>query len=106
MEFHWSHDHYANGKWISIAAGTGANVFGNTVTNISVGAAASTLNATVDGILVSGGTSINVFKNKIHGITTEHGNATIVSGIVCFGLALPITISTIDRNLTRPAPLD
>ncbi|OYU85567.1 MAG: hypothetical protein CFE24_01300 [Flavobacterium sp. BFFFF2] len=59
-----------------------ANLFGNTITNISVGAATSTGSPIVDGILISGGTSINVYKNKIYGISTAAtGTTTAVNGI-------------------------
>ena len=77
---------------------------GNTITNISVGAAGSTSNAVVDGILISGGTSINVFKNKIHGITTGAlGVSTIVSGIRLAAGTSNTIYNNLIGNLTAPS---
>ncbi|MBK9730315.1 MAG: hypothetical protein IPO83_03335 [Chitinophagaceae bacterium] len=55
---------------IALSAGTLANIFNNTITNISIGAATSSASPVIDGILISGGSGINVFKNRIHGLST------------------------------------
>lgn len=67
---------------ISVSAGTGNNIYNNTIKDISIGASTSSGSPAIDGIIISGGTSTNVYKNKIYGITTAAtGALTVVNGI-------------------------
>ncbi|MCW3083229.1 MAG: hypothetical protein JWP12_595 [Bacteroidetes bacterium] len=89
---------------IGINTGTGNIISNNVIANISVGAAASTATPTVDGILVSGGTSTNVFKNKIYGITTAAtGTTTVVNGIRLSGGTTNTVYNNFIGGLTAPA---
>ncbi|HLO54419.1 MAG TPA: hypothetical protein VK169_09030 [Saprospiraceae bacterium] len=89
---------------ISLSAGTGNNINDNVITTISVGAATSSGSPTIDGILISGGTSVNVFKNKIYGITTAAtGISTIVNGIRISGGTTNNVYNNLIGNLTATA---
>lgn len=92
---------------IALSGGTLANVFGNSITNISVGAAGSSGSPIVDGVLISGGAGVNVFKNKVYGITTAAtGGTAVVSGIRISGggVTNPNSIyNNLIGNLTAPA---
>jgi hypothetical protein len=89
---------------IHLTVGTGNNIYNNTISNISAGAANSTGNPIVDGIIINGGISTNIFKNKIFGLTTAATGATTnVNGI----RLVAGTTNTIHNNfisgLTAPA---
>ncbi len=95
---------------ITVSGGSGANIFNNTVTNVSVGAATSTANALVDGIVIGSiygigaAESINVYKNKIYGITTAAtGTTTVVNGIRVTGGTAITVYNNIIGDLTAPA---
>ncbi|MCX6278712.1 MAG: hypothetical protein NT004_11510, partial [Bacteroidetes bacterium] len=81
---------------ITLASGTTANVFSNTITNLTAGAATSSGSPVVSGIIVSAGTSANVYKNKIYGLATlATGATTLVNGILLSGG----TTNTVYNNL-------
>lgn len=89
---------------IAVSSNSGANLFSNSITNISVGGAGSTASPVVDGILISGGTSINVFKNKIYGITTAAtGTSTTVNGIRLSAGTTNNIFNNLIGDLTAPA---
>ena len=91
---------------IALSVGTGNNVKNNIINNITVGAATSTANAIVDGILISGGATTNVFKNKIYGIVSNCTGVTgIVNGIrISGGATVGDTIyNNLIGNLSAPA---
>lgn len=90
---------------ITATGGSGtAAIFGNTISNITVGAATSTANSVIDGILIGGVTAINVYKNKIFGISTNSsGTSGVVNGIrISGGTTNNIYNNTIGA-LTAPA---
>jgi hypothetical protein len=67
---------------IAVATGTGNNIYNNTITNMTVGAATSSGSPLLRGISITGGTTTNVYKNKIYGLTTPAtGATTLTSGI-------------------------
>ncbi|MBS4042388.1 MAG: hypothetical protein KGZ59_01050, partial [Chitinophagaceae bacterium] len=89
---------------IAVSSNSGANLFNNIITNISVGAATSTATPTIGGIVISGGTSINVYKNKIHGITTAVTGATgFLDGIRISGGTTVNVYNNLIGNLTASA---
>ncbi|MGC4101555.1 beta strand repeat-containing protein [Ferruginibacter sp.] len=64
-----------NGFQVGSTASLGITVSGNTVSNLSTTGA-----STVTGLLYSGGTNGNVFKNKISGLTSSNA-AGVVNGV-------------------------
>lgn len=89
---------------ISLAAGTGNSVYNNAITNVSVGATASSGSPIIDGILISGGTSTNVYKNKIYGITSNAtGTATQINGIRISAGTTNNIYNNLIGDLTAPA---
>ncbi len=89
---------------IAIAGGTAANVFGNHVTNISVGAATSSGSPTINGIIVSAGTSVNIYRNKIQGISSLcAGATTVANGILVSGGTTNNIYNNLIGNLTSSA---
>lgn len=89
---------------IAIAAGTGNNVYNNSITNISIGAATSTGTPTINGVLISGGVSTNVYKNKVFGISTLSTSATsLLNGISITGGTTNTVYNNLIGNLTSSA---
>jgi hypothetical protein len=64
-----------NGLQVGSTASLGITVSGNSISNLSTTGA-----ATVTGLLYSGGTNGNVFKNKISGLTASNAGA-VVNGV-------------------------
>ncbi len=89
---------------IAVAVGNGANIYGNTIRNISVGASTSSGSPIVDGILLSGATLANVYQNKIYGITTAaSGTGTVVNGIRISGGTANNIYNNLIGGLSAPA---
>ncbi|MGB4937274.1 MAG: T9SS type A sorting domain-containing protein [Ferruginibacter sp.] len=83
---------------------TAAVISGNIISNFAIGAATSSANPVIDGILISGGTSISVYKNKIYGINSNCTGATgIISGIRLSGGTANTVYNNLVGSFTAPA---
>lgn len=89
---------------IAVSVGTGNTIYGNTISNITVGAAGSTGSGTIDGILISGGTSTDVYKNKIFGLTANGtGTSVAVNGLRISAGTTNQVYNNLIGNLSAPA---
>ena len=89
---------------IYLLVGNGATIFGNTISNITIGAAGSTGSPSISGVSIAGGTLVSVYKNKIYGISSLCTGATgVVNGILIFGGTTNNVYNNLIGNLTASA---
>ncbi len=89
---------------ISISLGIGVTINGNIISGISAGAPTSTANPSISGIVILGGHSISVLKNKIYNLTSNCTGATgVVSGIRINGGTTTNIYNNLIGNLTASA---
>ena len=89
---------------IGLSVGNGAAIFGNTISNIAIGAAGSLVSPSVSGILISGGTLVSVYKNKIYGISSLcTGASGLINGILLSGGTTNNVYNNLIGDLTATA---
>ena len=86
-----------NGIQVGNIAPLGISIFGNTISNLTAAAAGA-----VNGLLYSAGTNGNIYKNKISGITNSNAGATVNGLMIAGGTTSVNVYNNLIGDLKAP----